>query len=224
MTTSELLARLRQRIGNPNKSEVSDLALLDCVNASLVELADELQFRVVTETQAIGLVAEQQDYSVPNDILSILWVSHNGKRLEPAGLTERDRDLDEWRTVAANTPTQFAVRGRRLYLLPKPDSAAVSADGFLAYSAVAAPAEMGAQGPVGLSENDQWLLCWSAALDWCVTNPSEENAARVPGYAAKKEQMMARARERWTGQGAFAAKHHNPRLVPFTGGRTGGAR
>lgn len=224
MTTADLLGRLRQRIGNPNKVEVSDLALLDAVNAALVELVDELQFRVVTDTSSIALVAEQQDYGLPNDVLSILWVSHNDRRLEPLGLAERDRDLEEWRSLSSSTPTQFAVRGRRIYLLPAPSASDVEDDGYLTFSYVGAPEEMGAQGPVGLSDNDQWLLIWMAALDYCMVNPSEMNQVRIPGYQMRKQQMMERAKSRWVSQGATAAKHFVSGLKPFTGGRMGGAR
>ena len=224
MTEAELLGRLRSRIGSPDKNEVSNLMLLDAVQEALTQLVDELSFRVVTDNLSIALVAGQGDYALPSDVLSILWVSRNDNRLEPFGLGAHDRDMHNTQSQTSGTPTQFAVRGRRLYLYPAPDSSAVSEDGVLSFSYVGAPLEMGPEGPTGLSDSDQWLLIHLASLDWCISHPSEMNAARVPGYQAKVEQGMARAKQRWISQGAGAAKHHITTLKVWTGGRSGGAR
>lgn len=224
MTDAELLGRLRERIGGPDKNDVSNERLLEYVQEALVQLTDELEFRVVTDELGIALVADQMDYALPSDVLRVLWVSYNDRRLEPFGLGEFDRDLHEWRAQASSEPRQFAVRGRRLYVYPAPSSDAVTVDPFLTYSFVGAPLAMGAQGPAELSDSDQWLLIHLAALDFCLANPSEANAARIQGYQAKAEAAMMRAKQRWLSQGTGAAKHFVSTLKPYTGGRFGGAR
>lgn len=230
MTDKELFGHVRERIGNPDRGDVSNDRLRDYVQRALVQMADELQFRTVTDDQALALVADQMDYPLPSDVLSILWVSWSDRRLEPFGLGEFDRDLHEYRTQESSEPVQFAVRGRRLYVYPAPSEDSVSTDGYLSVSYVGTPAEMGAQGPVGLSDSDEWLLIDLAALDWCLTNPSEANAARVVGCRERLYGMdgdggaMKRAKQRWLSQGTGTAKHFHSTLKPFTGGRTGGAR
>jgi hypothetical protein len=207
-----------------DKGEVSNLALLQFVNEALIQMGDELRFRVVEDGTSLALVANVQDYALSSDVLSVLWVSHNERRLDPIGISARDRDLEDWRSQDSGTPTEFGIRGRRLYLFPAPSAAAVSDDGVLSYSYVGAPPDIGPSGPTGLSDSDQLLLAYWAALDYCIANPSEMNTARVQGYVATKETMLARARERWVGEGASAAKHHSPSFRPWTGGRQGGAR
>ena len=224
MTDRDLVARIRRLIGNPDKGEISNLSILSCANDALIQMGDELRFRVVEDNLSLALVAAQQDYALPQDFLSCLWVSHNNRRLDPIGIGARDRDNDDWRSDTSGTPTEFGIRGRRLYLFPAPSSDAVSDDGVLSYSYVGTPPDIGPNGPIGLSDSDQILLSYWTALNWCIENPSEMNVARMPGYTATRDTMMARARERWLGEGAMAAKHFAPAFKPWTGGRTGGAR
>jgi hypothetical protein len=229
MTKSELLGRLRTRVGATDKGETSDERLMEFVDIALSILGDELSFRNVETDLAFALVADQKRYALPNDVLVVQWVEWSAKRLEPVSLTTFDRDFDDWRARESGSPRQFAIRGRFMYLDPPAGSTAVAEDGALTMGYVGAPTTMGAQGPAGLSDSDQWLLCYVAALEFCRANPSEMNMARLPEY---KETiygpdgmggMMAAAKGRWVGEGAATAKHHVPRLLPFTG-RTGGAR
>lgn len=224
MTEAELLGRLRERIGGPDRGEVSNDRLQEYVSLALVRLADELEFRVIEDDTTLALVAGQRDYPLPDEVLSVLWVEHADHRLEPVSLTAEDRDRSNWRDQEGGSPTRFAVRGRRLYLLPPPDSAAVTEGGTLSYSYVATPAEMGPQGPTGLSDSDQWLLVYLAAYEWCKSNPSEMNTARLQGYGETIGGMMATARKRWASRGAGTAEHHFAHIIPWTGGRMGGAR
>lgn len=229
MTKSELLGRLRTRVGATDKTETSDERLTEFVDIALSILGDELNFRNVELDLAFALVADQRSYPLPSDVLLVQWVEWSGKRLEPVSLVTFDRDFDDWRARESGSPRQFAIRGRKLYLDPPADSSAVTEDGYLTMGYVGAPSRMGDGGPAGLSDSDQWLAIYLAALCFCQSNPSEVNAARLPEY---KETiygpdgmggMMAAAKSRWTGDGAATAKHHFPAFKPHTG-RTGGAR
>lgn len=223
MTEAEIYGEIRELIGSPGVNDVSNRKIGTFVRAALAWMADELEFRVVTDDLSMALVAEQQEYPLPSDFLTMLWVEHDDKRLEPIGLAAFDRDQHDWRGQPSGTPVQYAIRGRRLVLYPKPDSAAVSADSRVAYSFVGAPRAMSEAGPQDLSDNDNWLLIYRAALDFVTTYPDEKSATRIPGYQQNVSDRLSRAKSRWVGQGAAAAKHHYPSLQPRPG-RMGGAR
>jgi hypothetical protein len=223
MTEATIYGEVRELIGAPSVNDVSNRKISSSLNYALTWMAGELEFTIVTDDLTMALTAEQQDYPLPSDFLTLLWCEHNGKRLEPLGLSGEDRDLHDWRGAESGSPTQFAIRGRRLYLLPKPDASAVSDDGFLTFSYIGCPKPMGPQGPQGLSDEDQWLLIHKAALHYCGKYPTDATVTRIPLYQSEVDDLLTKARGRWTAQGAGAAKHHAPTWTPFTG-RTGGAR
>ena len=230
MTKVTLLGRVRARVGSPDKTEISDARLMEFVDLALTLMSNELQFRSVVDDFGFALVADQQSYQLSSDVLIVQWVEHGANRLSPVSLITDDRDEDDWRGQTSATPTEFAIRGRKLYLLPPPDSGAITADPRLSVGYIGAPLSVGPQGPVGLSDSDEWLLVYWASLEFCVANPSEMNAARTPGYQetifgnGKTPGMLSAARERWLGQGTATAKHFSFQLRPWTGGRQGGAR
>lgn len=220
MTERVLLSHIRERIGAPNKTDISDDRLRGYVVDAAERLAEELESFVRTDETAIALEANVQEYPLPPDILTVLWVEHNNMRLEPVGINELDSGRTNWRNESAGTPRRYAIQGRNLILLPKPSSGAVSDDAILSLRYIASAPEISASGPLTWSEADQWTLIYLAALTFCQVNPSPENQARVPAYTAQVMGRLAEARRRWENTTRF----HHPRFRPETSGRFGAAR
>ena len=201
MTQFEVLSQFRRRIGNPPQAEVNDTALLAFLEPHLLWLADELEFNVVTDAQAIGLVASEYLYPLPPRCLYVLWVEWNGSRLTPGSLAAWTRDNVDWRGATAATPAEYAVENRRLVLKPPPGADAITDDAFLALSFVS-EAEMTPAGVNGLSDSDLWAAIYRAAGEWLGMNPGDTaekmaaNTMRLRTNGALFEQHYRQARQR----------------------------
>lgn len=220
MLEKTLLGHVRERIGAPNKGDLSDDRLRGYVADGAERLATELESFIKTDELSVALVANQNEYAVPSDLLTILWVEHNNLRLDEIGINAEDRDGTNWRNQTASTPTSYAMQGRKLILVPKPSAAAVSTDGFLSIRYIASAPTITAAGPPTWSDADQWLLIYLTALTFCEVNPSQENQARIPRYELQVAGRLDEARGRWQNMTRF----YHARLRPETGGRTGGSR
>lgn len=200
MQELELLGQVREKAGSLSVNDVDNTRLRESyVVPALMLLAGELGFNVREETP-IGLVASQIEYPLTSDVLSVIWVEWNDRRLEPVSLTSSDRDQTNWRDREAGEPAQWAIQGRKIAILPPPTSAAITSDPVLTLRFLATPGPMGPDGPQGLSELDQWLVIYLAAMMWCETNLSEENQARLVNYQARVAAMLPAAKARWSNQ------------------------
>lgn len=219
MDRKRFFSDLRQLIGSPGPNETTDAFLEPYVEGALEWLCAELRYRVVTETQAIGLVASQIDYPLPDDVMTLIRVEWNGNRLPPSSVFSWDRVSTNWPEETAGNPKEYALLGRRLYLLPPPSSSAVSTDGFLTLRYFAGPAGIGANGPFELDPVARRLALWEAALEYCISHPSDENQARAGAYGAQITRLLPGARDRAT----LPAEDFRPRIFVSTG-RRGAAR
>lgn len=201
MTQFEVLSRFRRRIGNPSQAEANDTTLLDFLEPHLLWLADELEFNVVTDAQAIGLVEDDYLYPLPPRCLYVLWVEWNGSRLTPGSLAAWTRDSVDWRGASSSSPAEYAVENRRLVLKPPPSDDAITDDAFLALSYVS-EAEMTPAGVNGLTDSDLWVAIYRAAGEWLGMNPGDTaekmaaNAMRQRTNGTLFEQHYRQARQR----------------------------
>ena len=201
MNELELLGEVREKIGNVGVNQVSDRRLRDSyVIPALMWLAGKLAFNVRTEDRAIGLVASQIEYPLTSDVLSVIWVEWNNRRLEPVSLTISDRDQTNWRDRDPGEPAQWAIQGRKLALIPPPTAAAITTDAYLSLRYIATPGPLGPDGPQGLSDLDQWLVIHEAARMWCETNYTEENERRMIAYEKRVAMDLMDAKARWINQ------------------------
>lgn len=194
MIENEFYSDLRELIGNPNTNAVTNRKLRPYLVYSLEYLAEELEYNVVTSD--IALVADQLEYTLPSDLTHIVWVEWNTNRLEPFTTFGWENDGTDWRDATSNSPTGYAVQGRHLILNPPPSSTAIATSGVVTVRYIGASAGMNAGGTPGLSVLDQRLVVYQAALDYCVANPSDENAARAQGYQMRLTGMWETAKAR----------------------------
>jgi len=207
-------------IGNPEPSQVSNRQLRAHLVPALEWLAQELEFNLVNDDQGLGLVADVNEYTLPNDILWILNVSWNGLPLEAKSLWFWDREGTPWRDVdSQDVLTQYAVHGRQLILIAPPSSTAITTDPALHMRYVAAPPLLDGTGVLGLSDMDQYIAIARAALRYCRTHPSDENNLKVQSYAQEIAEHLPLAKKRVR----LMVQTHLPSFLPYSE-RTGGAR
>lgn len=216
MTLSEIRYQVRQRCGiSANEVDVTDID--GHIQTSLVWLAAELKYDV-HETE-IPLVADQFSYQLPASFAIALWCAWHGDRLTATSTAEWNRDHSVWTATPAGTPTAYAVEHREVILLPPPNAAAVVSDPTVTLRWIGS-GTLGASGPNGLSEMDQRLIGYDAAINWLTDHVTEVNQAKITAYAAQIARLLplAKRREHQPIDEAY------PSLRPNTTGRRGGAR
>lgn len=197
MTDKQLLGNLRELIGNPATTETNDKQLLSHVNASLAWMAEVLRYRIVTDEQAIALVASQRAYPLPSQFSRMLWAEWSDTRLEPTSTFRTEKQGTDWRsTTAADVLTEYAIEGREVIFIPPPSSDAVSTDGYVAMRYIAAPEDIGPDGSGGLWELDYQIVLYKAAIRWLRSHPSDVNIARLQGYKEELGELVGAAKRR----------------------------
>lgn len=196
---------MRELCGNVNVNEVSDRQLDSYLTASLTWLAAELKFDIVTD-ESIGLTADVAEYALPQDLLFLIWVEYGdpAQRLEPTSPYFMDRE-GNWRITPSSSPTRYAVQGRTLILNPAPSATAIATDSTLSWRYIGSGMKLPATGPQGLTDLDQQLLRYDAAVGWLSSRPTEENDARIKAYSAFIARRLPAAKR----------QHENPEVTHY---------
>ena len=196
MTTNELYKHFRILIGNPSKEEVANDELRDHLIASFDWLANKLKYLVRQDNQGVTLVASQIEYPLPKDLLWIIWISWNNEKLTPASQYRWDRDESNFRTITASTPSEYAVQGDKLLLMPPASAAAIVTTPYLVVKSIVTPVVLEAGGPKGLADSDCWLALYKSAVRYLLPRRSDENQARIADYRLEIADLLPVAKAR----------------------------
>lgn len=193
----EMIDLWREWTGEFSTTRMPNAAVNKYLQSGLVELNRILGYAFADGT--ITLVAGTQEYSQPEGTVEIVFVEHNGKRLEKADLEEWERTNKEWRTLPAGTPKFWAHYGDKVVFIPKPDDGAVAAASTATVRFLRSPRDIATYGPEGLAAAD-----YRTAVRWGVREFSEAHpdsaAAQVrrQGFEATFNQAAAGAVEYYT--------------------------
>lgn len=191
MDRSELYAELRELISNPDPNDVTNRQLESYIIPALERLAIELRYSIVT-TNTFPLVADQLEYILPNDVMSMILIEWNSLRIEPAAIDQWDREGFDYRRAASSNPREYAIRSRTLLLGPPASSTAITTDPYLTIQYVATPTGLDGGGTPGLGNLEQQAVLYLAAIRYCRSHPTEENQIRLQGYQQEfAEQLPA---------------------------------
>ncbi len=197
MTEAELLKQIRSFLGEVHEQKISDRALAHFTLASLHWFNTEVGGHTTeNDTAAITLVAGTSVYALPTDCLEILRVEWNTDQLKPDKLEDWHRDGLDWVNDTASTPTAFAVKGRNIYVYPKPSAGAVSTDSSLTLLFKSCSIEASGGVLPGLTTPDGLIVAAYAARAYCIANPLETDRERVPGLTQLIEEWLPMAKAR----------------------------
>jgi len=123
MDLSTIRTRLRERIGNPDTTDVPNATLTLRINEALIDIQDIYNFNA-TKITGVTLVtaASDYDYTLPAAIDVLIGVRDNTNGVK---LVKRDRVW--WDSLSAATswvnakPTNYFRDGGTLYIYPPPD-------------------------------------------------------------------------------------------------------
>lgn len=193
---------------------------------SIVWLASHLRMEVFTDDQ-IPFAAGVIEYPLPRNMAWLMWVQVGQSLLLPTSTwsmnlntTNVATGATNWRSATPGTPTQYAVEGRALIFNPPPSSDFAAGTPFFSWRWLGTGRELDLSGTPDLSDMDQQLIRYDAALGWLAAHPSPENAARSQAYAAEIQRRLPAAKSRWENPelGFY------PTLSPDTSGRWIAAR
>jgi len=195
MNRAQLYAELRELIGNPDANDVTNKQLDSMLVPALEWLAVKLDYSIYTDTR-FQIIADKGEYLLPQTFGSMIFVEHNSIRLTPSSIFEWQRDGTDYRNSDSGTPREYAIRNRNLVLFPVPATADVTTDPYLTIQYIGSARPLDAGGAPGLSELDCQLLILRAAVRYCRTHPSEENAFKINGYNEEIAELLPAARDR----------------------------
>jgi len=195
MDILEIYSGIRALIGNPDPNEVTDRELDKHIIPALEWMVAKLKYTIETE-EHLPLVADQQEYIIPRDAAWIIWVEWDFNKLTPSTHYRWERQGIIWRNQASGVPTEFAIQGRRIILLPPPSSSAVSTNPWLIMRYINSTPGLDASGTPQLSDLDQQLVLYRAAVRYLRAHPSDENMARIQGYNDEINDLIPAARDR----------------------------
>ena len=125
MDLSTLRTRVRERIGNPDTTDVTNATLNLRINEALVDILDNYNFNStkVTGTTLVTVTGDY-DYTLPTAVDVLITVRDNTNGVK---LTKRDRAWFDSLDAAADwvnaRPTNYFRDGGTLYIYPPPDGA-----------------------------------------------------------------------------------------------------
>lgn len=223
-------------IGNVEQNQVPDRELTEFLSRSLSFLADYLKFVIVTDT-TVPLVANQMEYPLPKTFLYMQWVEIGGQLLQPTSTwainsgqrtTQSTPVGPDWRTAVPSKPLLYAVEGRELILNPPPDSGTAASFPTMVWRYIGTGTEWAEQSEIGMgqagipsiSDADEDLVTYEAAIQWCAAHPSPENKARLDEYRIEVGRRLPAAKRRWENM----IRDYAPTWRPDTSGRMYAAR
>jgi hypothetical protein len=204
LTAASLRGTTRYLIGNPSVNEVPDRDLDAFIIPSLVWLANELQQDVIEDSD-IALVANQLEYPLPRNMAWLIWVEVNGNLLVPTSTyainlnqTNVAVGSSDWRSATPGTPVQYAIEGRNLIMNPPASSDFVATTPTFRWRWIGSADDgFGVDGTPSLSDMDQQLIRYDAAIGWLSAHPTPENQARIQAYTAEIARRLPGSKQRW---------------------------
>jgi hypothetical protein len=123
LRVSDIAIRVKRQFGDEFGAQITDADILRWVNDAMRDIAlrnNLLQVKAVTAT-----VANQQDYTLPADMLTLHSVRYGTDKLQSLTLSEADTFMD---TTSSNagTPVYYSQWGSTISLYPIPSDAATS--------------------------------------------------------------------------------------------------
>lgn len=154
------------------------------------------KYHYTTDTTTIALVAGQQEYTLPSDIVEARWLRHGLIDLQ-RGDVERWRSDDlAWASEPAGNPREWALYGgQQIILRPAPSAEAVAEAPTCTLRYVSAPADIMTAGPAQLPTQAYRIVVDKAAAIFFEGYPdtalAEQKVAAISKEAEDAAQLFA---------------------------------
>lgn len=119
----EIATRVKRQFGDEFGAQITDEDILRWINDAMRDIC--LNNNLLEKKSTTAVVANQQDYSIPNDLLTLHTVRYGTLKLSAFSLQEADEFISQ---ESANTgdPLYYSLWANTLSLYPIPTTAATS--------------------------------------------------------------------------------------------------
>ena len=170
--TAQMLDLWRELTNERNTTRISDTDVGRFYLAGGLEALNRvIHYHYTTSTDGITLVAETQEYSLPEDFVEVDWIQWNGQDLKKSSIDEWRRNGVKWRSQPSGNPQEYAIYGNKIVFLPKPSAAAVAADDNPVIRYCSTPADFNTNGPVQLGSQDYRPAVYHAVSEYFSSYP-----------------------------------------------------
>lgn len=198
MTQAEGRLFTRRLITEPNTSILTDAELDTYLDGGQEALNDILAYHLTDDSTNLTFTSGTQDYTLPADCVTVLWVEWSGNFMKEADEQHFRRNYTEWRTATAGSPADYFVFGRSISFYPKPN--VNTPKPTIRY--VSTPVAYSSTAFAQLCTQHHRIPCYHAAAEWLSAHGFDANFAR----AAKMTELFEK-------RAAGAAKHYGVRKV-----------
>jgi hypothetical protein len=197
-----LRSRWRELTNESSTTAVSDATIDTYIQAGMEALNRRIGYHFTTDSSSVTFVDGTQEYSLPSDCVTIVWVELGGVLLAKRDMDDWQRRGEDWRNEETGTPTEWAFYSNKLIMRPAPSGACVAATPNPTIRYVSRPGSFTANGMLQLDVNSRDLPVYFGAAEYLATPSS----AMDLGYAKVLY-------ERFEAEAQLAAASYKERMV-----------
>lgn len=170
MTAATLRTLWRSLVNEQDSTRVADATVDFHFQSALEAMNRRVRYRFKLDGSIT--ITATTDFALPTDCIDVLVVEWNGNPLRKGSIKEwrKKGSTQDWRSKTG-TPEEYALIGRRMYLYPAPNAAAVDQDNSLLVQYLQASGTFADAELAFLCDNDHRILAYFAAAEW-VRNPA----------------------------------------------------
>lgn len=129
MIVSDVKTRVKRQFGDESAIQITDADIVIWINDAQNEIAMANE-GILEATITMDLIAEQDAYTIPADLLMLRSIRVRSSSTEPyvnvrfKSLAQFDLDVDTWEqnTIRSNIPVMYTTHANQIILFPKPDT------------------------------------------------------------------------------------------------------
>lgn len=120
LTVGEIATRVKRQFGDEAGSQLTDADIVRWINDAMRDIA--LHNNLLQVKASAAIVAGQNEYTLPADILTLRAVKYNGRSLQPLTLAEADNFIDDHENDPAGEVTHYWLFANTLHLYRVPQT------------------------------------------------------------------------------------------------------
>lgn len=199
--TATLISLWRELTNERNGTAVPDSVVCIYLDWGLQALNRASRYHYTTTT--LTLVAGQQEYAAPSDMLDIRWIRFGLKELQKSDVERWRNDDLNWALEPAGEPREWAQYGLQIIFRPAPSAEAVAANPTVTLRYISNPPAILTSGPDQLSASAWRLAVVYGAFLW---------SAAYPDTILAQQRMQALKQEFEEGAQLFQAEMSGRRI------------
>lgn len=161
----------REYTNERNSIVVPDVTVDIYLQSGLEALNRRVRYHWTDSTVDVTLLAGVQEYTLPSDIVELVWLEWNGFEVAKTSMDQLRSRLVNWRNQKAGPPQEWLFYKNKLVLIPAPDAATVATASHPVFRYVNTPPSITTNGPEQLSSQDYRVPVYHGVAEWASAHP-----------------------------------------------------